>query len=154
MKNRIKESKEAREAFAFSRLFRSALIGIGIMIAVALLTMLCSSAIAYSMADPAAFTFPFGIASLYISIFAGGIAVSKTGGDSRLLSGLIYTAAAFLLFSAIKLPMMGSESVWGAGIYMLICLAFSALGIVFPIILPKRRKSNHKKRAEKFRRKK
>ena len=72
MKNRTKEGKEAREAFAFSRLFRSALIGIGIMIAVALLTMLCSSAIAYSMADPAAFTFPFGIASLYISIFAGG----------------------------------------------------------------------------------
>ncbi len=153
MKKRTKDGRGAKEAFGFSVLFHSVLWGILTMALTAILTMLCFSAIAYSGSDPSSLTFPLGIASLYMSIFAGGIAASKKGASMRLIAGLIYTAAAFLLFSAVKLPMMGRHGIEGSGLYMLFCLAFSALGVLFPIIISKRKKSNMKKRAEKFRRK-
>lgn len=154
MKKRTKETKSAGEAFGFSVLFRSVLWGVCTMAASALILMLCFSAAAYSSPDPASLTLPFGIASLYLSVFAGAIAASKFGASMRLISGLIYTAAAFLLFSLVKLPMMGSEGIESAGIYMLFCLVSSAFGVILPIILPKKKNLSKKKRAEKFRRRK
>ncbi len=154
MKKRTKDAKSAREAFGFSLLFRSVLWGACTMAMTAILLMLCFSAVAYSTPDPASLTFPLGIASLYLSIFVGGIAASRTGASMRLISGLIYTATVFLLFSLVKLPMMGSEGIENAGLYMIFCVAFSAFGILFTTILPKRKNLSKKRRAEKFRRKK
>ncbi len=154
MKKRKKDSKSVGEAFGFSVLFRSVLWGACTMAASALILMLCLSGVAYSSADPASLTLPFGIICLYLSIFAGGIAASKIGASMRLISGLIYTAAAFLLFSLVKLPMVGSEGIENSGIYMLFCLAFAAFGVLLPVILPKKKNLSKKKRAEKFRRRK
>ena len=154
MKKRIKDGKSTKDSFGFSMLFRAVLWGVGTMVASALISLLCFSAIAYSSSDPSALTFPLGIVSLYLSIFVGGITASKIGASMRLISGLIYTAATFLLFSLTKLPMMGCDGIENAGIYMLFCLAFSALGVVLPVILPKRKSMSKKKRADKFRRKK
>ena len=154
MKKRTKDAKNSREALGFSILFRSVLWGVCVMAVTALILMLCFSAVAYSTSDPASLTFLFGIASLYLAIFAGGIAASKFGASMRLISGLIYTAAAFLLFSAVKLTMIGSEGIENSGIYMLFCVFFSALGVLLPLMLPQRKNLSKKKRAEKFHRKK
>lgn len=154
MKKRTKDAKRTGEAFGFSQLFRSVLWGICTMAASAVILMLGFAAVAYSSEDPASLTMPLGVACLYMSIFAGGIAASKTGASMRLISSLIYTAAAFLLFSLVKLPMVGSEGIEKSGIYMLFCLAFSAFGVLLPIIIPKKKNLSKKKRAEKFRRKK
>ncbi len=153
MKKRKKDGRVPKESFGFSVLFRSVLWGVGTMVTVAIIAMLGFSAIAYSMPDPASITFPMGIAALYLSIFGGGIAVSKAGASMRLISCLIYTAAAFLLFSLTKLTMIGREGIENAGFYMLFCLVFSAFGVIVPIIVPKRKHLSKKKRAEKFRRK-
>ena len=154
MKKRTKDTKNAGEAFGFFVLFRSVLWGVCTMAAAALALMLCFSAAAYSSPDPASLTLPLGIAALYLAVFAGAVAASKFGASMRLISGLIYTAAAFLLFSLVKLPMVGSEGIESAGIYMLFCLASSAFGVVLPIIIPKKKNLSKKKRAQKFRRKK
>lgn len=150
------QASAAKESFSPLCLIRSSLIGLAIMALSSLILLLVGAGVAYGNSDPAAFYLPLSVVALYIGMFAGGFGAARIAGENKLLTGLIYSALAFVLLFLLKLVLSGGngESINGSGAFLTGALASAICGSLATAFRSGKKSPMKKKKTNKFSKKK
>ena len=112
-------------------LIRSVSIALAISALIAIIILVITSVIVYNTPDPLGATKPGGLAVLYISAFAGGLAAALLYRDAPLLAGVTQGAALFTAITLLSLILPGTSReqniMLSIGLH-LIAVVFSFLG--------------------------
>ncbi len=151
-----KKSSPHEDGLSFIELLKSASIGLLTMVISAALLLLIGAVISYNSSDPGALEMPLAATSLYGSMLLGGIVSAKLSKENKLLSGLIFSAAAFALMFLFRLIICGTkgESMTGSGAYFTGSIGAAFFGALISIIPKSRKAPSKKKRSNKFSKKK
>lgn len=147
------DARGQKEDFSLRDCTLSALIGLGLMLATALVLILIGSVISYSCSDPSSNEKYIALAALYISVFVGGIVTAKAYKYQPLVGGIFFSALCLALIFVLKLIIAGKagESIEGSTV-LSVCIVPAALAGTF--VGSKRSKGVKSRKPKNFGRKK